>query len=35
LQVIFSRWWLQHYRFGPAEWFWRSITYGHWQSMKR
>jgi len=35
LQVIFSRWWLQNYRFGPAEWFWRSLTYGHWQSMKR
>ncbi len=35
LQVVFSRWWLQHYRFGPAEWLWRSMTYGKWQGMKR
>lgn len=35
LQVLFSRWWLQRYRFGPAEWFWRSLTYGRLQSMKR
>lgn len=35
LQVVASRWWLQRYRFGPAEWFWRSLTYGRRQSMKR
>jgi uncharacterized protein len=22
-QVIFSNWWLRHYRFGPMEWLWR------------
>jgi uncharacterized membrane protein YeiB len=27
-QLRFSRAWLQHYRFGPAEWVWRSLTYG-------
>jgi len=31
LQVKFSRWWLEHYRFGPAEWLWRSLTYGRLQ----
>ncbi|MCX2738959.1 DUF418 domain-containing protein [Pontibacter anaerobius] len=25
--VIFSRWWLSRYRFGPVEWLWRSATY--------
>ncbi len=27
-QLILSPWWLRHYRFGPAEWLWRSLTYG-------
>ena len=35
LQVIFSRWWLQRFRFGPAEWLWRSITYWTLQPMRR
>lgn len=26
-QVVFSRWWLQRFRFGPAEWLWRGFTY--------
>jgi uncharacterized protein len=28
LQVLLSRWWLARYRYGPAEWLWRSLTYG-------
>lgn len=28
LQLPFSLWWLRHFRFGPAEWFWRTLTYG-------
>ena len=28
LQLAFSVWWLRRYRFGPAEWLWRSLTYG-------
>ena len=27
LQVLFSRWWLARYRYGPAEWIWRAVTY--------
>ena len=28
LQLPFSAWWLRRYRFGPAEWVWRLLTYG-------
>jgi uncharacterized protein len=28
LQVLFSRWWLSRYQFGPMEWVWRAFTYG-------
>jgi uncharacterized protein len=34
-QIILSRAWLRHYRFGPAEWLWRSLTYGKRQPMRR
>jgi uncharacterized protein len=34
VQIIFSRWWLSKYRFGPFEWLWRSLTYRKLQSMK-
>lgn len=33
-QVVFSRWWLQRYNFGPVEWLWRSLMYGRPQPMK-
>lgn len=26
-QTIFSYYWLSHFRFGPMEWFWRTLTY--------
>lgn len=26
-QVIFSKFWLLHFRFGPLEWLWRCLTY--------
>jgi uncharacterized protein len=32
-QVVVSGWWLQRYRFGPAEWVWRTPTYGRAQPM--
>jgi uncharacterized protein len=27
LQLVLSPWWLQRFRFGPAEWVWRSLSY--------
>jgi len=35
LQIVFSRWWLRHFRFGPFEWLWRSLTYWKRQPMRR
>ncbi len=34
LQLTISPWWLSRYRFGPAEWFWRSLTYARRQPMR-
>jgi uncharacterized protein len=33
-QVVLSTWWLQHFRFGPVEWVWRSLTYRRRQPMR-
>jgi len=27
IQLLFCTWWLGRFRFGPAEWLWRSLTY--------
>ncbi|MES2755771.1 MAG: DUF418 domain-containing protein [Pseudomonadota bacterium] len=27
LQLVFSTWWLARFRYGPAEWLWRAVTY--------
>ena len=27
LQVALADWWLKRFRFGPAEWLWRCLTY--------
>jgi uncharacterized protein len=35
MQVLFSHWWLARFRFGPAEWLWRSLTYLRLQPMRR
>ena len=35
LQLLVSPWWLKHFRFGPAEWLWRSLTYRQRQPMRR
>jgi uncharacterized protein len=32
-QVLFSAWWLRHYRYGPVEWLWRTLMYGTAQPM--
>jgi uncharacterized protein len=34
LQVPFSHWWVKRFQFGPAEWVWRSLTYGKPQPMR-
>ena len=34
-QVVASEWWLRQYRFGPAEWLWRSLTYGRLPLLER
>lgn len=35
LQIGWSQLWLARFRFGPAEWVWRSLTYGTAQPMRR
>jgi uncharacterized protein len=34
IQIALSRWWLGRFKFGPAEWAWRSLTYGKFQPMR-
>jgi uncharacterized protein len=34
-QWLISKPWLERYRFGPAEWLWRSLTYMKAQPMRR
>jgi uncharacterized protein len=35
LQLAISPIWLRHFRFGPLEWLWRSLTYLTFQPMRR
>jgi uncharacterized protein len=34
LQLWYSPLWLKHFRFGPAEWAWRSLSYWRLQPMR-
>ena len=34
LQLAWSPWWLARFRFGPAEWAWRSLSYWKRQPMR-
>lgn len=34
IQVVFCTWWLSRFRFGPAEWLWRSLTYRQVQPLR-
>ena len=34
-QQTFSTLWLTVFRFGPLEWIWRMLTYGHWLDCRR
>ena len=35
VQLIISPIWLQSFRYGPAEWLWRTLTYGRAQPMRQ
>ena len=35
VQILFSRWWLNHFQFGPFEWLWRCLTYLKFQPLWR
>ena len=35
IQLIWSKLWLAHFRFGPAEWVWRTMTYRKYQPLRR
>ena len=34
-QLLFSKWWLQSFKFGPFEWFWRCLTYWEVQDFRK
>lgn len=35
IQILFSKVWLKHFKFGPLEWIWRMATYSKIQSIRR
>jgi len=35
VQIPISHWWMKRFRYGPAEWLWRSLTYLKAQPMRR
>ena len=35
VQLIVSPIWLRNFRYGPAEWLWRTLTYGRAQPMRQ
>ncbi|WP_245764830.1 DUF418 domain-containing protein [Nonomuraea jiangxiensis] len=30
VQIVFARWWLARFRYGPLEWLWRCLTFYRW-----
>jgi uncharacterized membrane protein YeiB len=34
-RIPFSHWWMKRFKYGPAEWLWRSLTYLKPQPIKR
>lgn len=34
-EIVFSRWWLKRFKFGPFEWLWRSLSYWKIQPLKK
>ncbi|MCE2612104.1 DUF418 domain-containing protein [Flavobacteriaceae bacterium D16] len=35
LQMVISRWWLNHFYYGPLEWVWRSLTHFKYYPLRR
>jgi len=35
IQILWSKVWLDHFAYGPAEWAWRSATYRRYQPLRR
>ncbi len=35
IQTLFSKFWLQNFRYGPLEWLWRCGTYVKWQPFRK
>ncbi|HVK97678.1 MAG TPA: DUF418 domain-containing protein [Flavisolibacter sp.] len=35
IEIIWSHLWLRHFRYGPMEWLWRSLTYWKFQPFKK
>jgi uncharacterized protein len=34
-EVVLSTLWIRRFQFGPAEWLWRALTYGHRPPLRR
>ena len=35
IQLVLSSWWLSRHQFGPCEWLWRGLSYGHLPDLRR
>lgn len=35
IMLLWSKWWLDRFRYGPFEWAWRSLARWEWQPMRR
>ncbi len=35
LMLLWSKWWLDRFRYGPFEWVWRSLSRGRWEPMRQ
>jgi uncharacterized protein len=35
LMLVWSKWWLDRFNYGPLEWLWRCLTYGRLVSLRR
>ena len=35
LMLLWSKWWLDRYRYGPFEWAWRSLSRWQWEPMRK